>query len=224
MKQRRNQSTRGEIGGPSQLARHAPRRQGLDARSLRRAASELQPLAGVSRFLLLELTNSGREVLQSFGVKPTAGHGRGGIAHQWCVKTIPESLGSRRHVRDRRGRLSRCEGGPQLQSWTQERRCRGRDVRRACPRERPERPRSRLQGCHLPARRSRCAPQSRSTAFNSIWRDADKRPTWRPPRSQIRSRGARSQSLRFTTPNQDQEPRLAKGGKSEAGDSSEGRR
>ena len=43
-------------------------------------------------FMLLELTKLGKETLAEFGITPSVGHGRGGIAHQWWVNTIAEWL------------------------------------------------------------------------------------------------------------------------------------
>lgn len=40
------------------------------------------------RFKLLELTGKGRSLLSEFEVVPTAGLGRGGVAHQWWVEEI----------------------------------------------------------------------------------------------------------------------------------------
>ena len=44
------------------------------------------------RFKLLEFTPGGRELLVNFGISAPTGYGRGGIAHQWWVKTIAEWL------------------------------------------------------------------------------------------------------------------------------------
>ena len=47
------------------------------------------------RFQLLELTNNGRTVLDSFNVTVPNGRGRGGIEHQWWCHAISEWLGER---------------------------------------------------------------------------------------------------------------------------------
>lgn len=44
------------------------------------------------RFKLLDLTERGRDLLVRYGVPLAAGHGRGGIAHQWWVQRIAEWL------------------------------------------------------------------------------------------------------------------------------------
>ena len=44
------------------------------------------------RFLLLELTSAGRELLGRFKIEPATGFGRGGVAHQWWVREIAEWL------------------------------------------------------------------------------------------------------------------------------------
>lgn len=47
------------------------------------------------RFLLLELTHAGRELLASYGVTVSAGRGRGGLAHQWWSRRIADWLEER---------------------------------------------------------------------------------------------------------------------------------
>jgi hypothetical protein len=47
------------------------------------------------RLKLLELTSDGRELLASYGIAPASGHGRGGVAHQWWVRTIADWLSER---------------------------------------------------------------------------------------------------------------------------------
>jgi hypothetical protein len=44
------------------------------------------------RFKLLDLTPEGRALLARYGVPAAAGHGRGGIAHQWWVEKIASFL------------------------------------------------------------------------------------------------------------------------------------
>ncbi len=44
------------------------------------------------RFILLEFTRAGRQLLSDFGIAAPSGYGRGGIAHQWWVKTIADWL------------------------------------------------------------------------------------------------------------------------------------
>jgi hypothetical protein len=46
------------------------------------------------RFKLLELTDRGRELLTRYGIRLVAGHGRGGLVHQWWAKTIAAWLRS----------------------------------------------------------------------------------------------------------------------------------
>jgi hypothetical protein len=50
-----------------------------------------------ARFHLLQLTERGRKVAASYGMRPTNGLGRGGILHQWWANTISTWLGERRH-------------------------------------------------------------------------------------------------------------------------------
>ncbi len=45
-------------------------------------------------FQLLELTEKGLDLMRQFGVKPSAGHGRGRLAHRWWCHTISEWLKS----------------------------------------------------------------------------------------------------------------------------------
>ncbi|MFP3939500.1 MAG: helix-turn-helix domain-containing protein [Thermoanaerobaculia bacterium] len=47
------------------------------------------------RFLLLETTQTGREILASYGIRVGAGRGRGGLAHQWWVRRIADWLEER---------------------------------------------------------------------------------------------------------------------------------
>jgi hypothetical protein len=44
------------------------------------------------RFQLLELTDTGRDLLKSFGVEVPCGRGRGGLEHQWWCHTISNWL------------------------------------------------------------------------------------------------------------------------------------
>ena len=44
------------------------------------------------RFKLLEFTQTGRRLLAEYGIAAPTGYGRGGIAHQWWVRTIAEWL------------------------------------------------------------------------------------------------------------------------------------
>jgi hypothetical protein len=44
------------------------------------------------RFKLLDLTDQGRELISRHGIPISAGHGRGGIAHQWWAKAIADWL------------------------------------------------------------------------------------------------------------------------------------
>lgn len=56
----------------------------------------INPGSGRGRsFQLLELTDEGLDLLRQFGVKPSAGHGRGKLAHRWWCHTISEWLNSR---------------------------------------------------------------------------------------------------------------------------------
>ncbi len=55
----------------------------------------INPGSGRGRsFQLLELTEEGLDLLRQFGVKPSAGHGRGRLAHRWWCRTISEWLKS----------------------------------------------------------------------------------------------------------------------------------
>ncbi len=47
------------------------------------------------RFKLLELTERGRELAIRYGIRLVAGHGRGGLVHQWWAKTIADWLCSK---------------------------------------------------------------------------------------------------------------------------------
>ena len=44
------------------------------------------------RFKLLDLTKAGRELLATYGIKPRAHTGRGGLEHRWWVNHIQEWL------------------------------------------------------------------------------------------------------------------------------------
>ena len=56
----------------------------------------INPGSGRGRsFQLLELTEKGLDLMSQFDVKPSAGHGRGRLAHRWWCHTISEWLNSR---------------------------------------------------------------------------------------------------------------------------------
>ena len=59
------------------------------------APISINPGSGRGRsFQLLDLTEEGLDLLRQFGVKPSAGHGRGKLAHRWWVHNISEWLNS----------------------------------------------------------------------------------------------------------------------------------
>ena len=59
------------------------------------APISINPGSGRGRsFQLMELTEEGLDLMRQFGVKPSAGHGRGRLAHRWWVHTISEWLNS----------------------------------------------------------------------------------------------------------------------------------
>ncbi len=59
------------------------------------SAVHISPGGRGRRFQLLELTEHGRQVLNSYGIHVSSGHGRGGIEHQWWVHRISEWLRSK---------------------------------------------------------------------------------------------------------------------------------
>ncbi|MCH7665240.1 MAG: type IV secretion system DNA-binding domain-containing protein [Acidobacteria bacterium] len=84
---------------PFLTIRERNRQLGLSAWKGERAKSELlrdglvqevaiSPGGRGKRFKLLELTQTGRDLLATYRIKPASGHGRGGIAHQWWSHTI----------------------------------------------------------------------------------------------------------------------------------------
>ena len=62
----------------------------LEAGLVREVA--INPGGRGERFKLLEFTQTGRQLLSEYGIPSPTGHGRGGIAHQWWVKTIADRL------------------------------------------------------------------------------------------------------------------------------------